>query len=405
LPGGRPAGNSRAVGRPARPRQAGRVARGAKRSRVLEAIIVVGVVIAFNLPLPLLRRDLPGLLATAAVWAALLAGALLVRRPLAIHAALLGGLGAPLRAAMPRLWPALVPLLTAFGLYVLCLWRVRTLRAGATWLRRGSLAAPVRWLVLAVIPVAAVGLVAWAAVVGNAGLSEGTQQAIASLRGVSLWLLLPGAVLFACANAAAEELFYRGIFMEALVGTVAVVPALVLQAVSYGLQHTQGFPSGPLGVTLATVYGLVLGVIRLKANGLLAPWLAHVVADLTIIALIAWYAAAVAAPSTTPNRDLNSYVRRTSSLSGIFAGCVLAGRAGDIQLMGPARLTVAVRWGPGLTLRCGTRMARPVRPRPMASAKGGLVLLAMVGLIGRRDVEQARYDQALGHRPRSVRPG
>jgi hypothetical protein len=48
-------------------------------------------------------------------------------------------------------------------------------------------------------------------------------------------------------------------------------------------------------VTLATVYGLLLGVIRLKANGLLAPWLAHVVADLTIIALIAWYAAAVAA--------------------------------------------------------------------------------------------------------------
>lgn len=262
---------------------------------MLEAIIVVAVVVAFNLPPLLLGRDLPGLLATAAVWAALLAGALLVRRPLAIHAALLGGLGALLRAAMPRLWPVLVPLLTAFGLYLLCIWRVRTLRAGATWLRRGSMAAPVRWLVLAVIPVAAVGLVAWAAVVGNAGLSEGTQQAIASLRGVSLWLLLPGALLFACANAAAEELFYRGMFMEALLGTVAVMPAVVLQAVSYGLQHTQGFPSGPLGVTLATVYGLGLGVIRLKANGLLACWLAHVVADLTIIAMIAWYAAAVTA--------------------------------------------------------------------------------------------------------------
>lgn len=261
---------------------------------MLEVVIVVAVVTAFNLAPPLLGRDLPGLLATAAVWAALLAGALLVRRPLAIHAALLGGLGALLRAAMPRLWPALVPLLAAFGLYLLCIWRVRTLRAGATWLRRGSLA-PVRWLVLAVIPVAVVGLVAWAAVVGNAGLSEGTQQAIASVRGVSLWLLLPGAVLFACANAAAEELFYRGIFMEALLGTVAVMPAVVLQAVSYGLQHTQGFPSGSLGVTLATVYGLVLGVIRIKANGLLAPWLAHVVADLTVIALIAWYAAAVTA--------------------------------------------------------------------------------------------------------------
>jgi membrane protease YdiL (CAAX protease family) len=252
-------------------------------------------VLAFNLRPPLVHHDLPGLLATAAAWAVLLAAALVVRRPLAVHAALLGGLGALLRAAMPRLWPALVPLLSAFGLYLLCIWQVPALRAGATWLRRGSVVAPVRWLVLAVIPIAVVGLVAWAALAGNAGLSEGTQQAIASVRGMSLWLLLPGALLFACANAAAEELFYRGMFMEALLGTVAVLPAVVLQAVSYGLQHTQGFPSGPLGIALSTAYGLLLGVIRRKANGLLAPWLAHVVADLTIIALIAWYAAATAA--------------------------------------------------------------------------------------------------------------
>jgi hypothetical protein len=43
--------------------------------------------------------------------------------------------------------------------------------------------------------------------------------------------------------------------------------------------------------------------------------------------------------------------------------------------------------------------------RPLDTAKCGLVLLVMVGLVGRRDVEQARYDEALGHRPRSVRPG
>jgi hypothetical protein len=32
-------------------------------------------------------------------------------------------------------------------------------------------------------------------------------------------------------------------------------------------------------------------------------------------------------------------------------------------------------------------------------------LVVMVGLVGRRDMEQARYDEALGHRPRSARPG
>jgi len=35
----------------------------------------------------------------------------------------------------------------------------------------------------------------------------------------------------------------------------------------------------------------------------------------------------------------------------------------------PVRLTVAVRWGPGLTVRCGTRMARP-RPVICRQTKG-----------------------------------
>jgi hypothetical protein len=48
----------------------------------------------------------------------------------------------------------------------------------------------------------------------------------------------------------------------------------------------------------------------------------------------------------------------TSSLSGIFAGCVHAGRARHGQLSGPMTVTVVVRSIPRLTLRCGTRVAR-----------------------------------------------
>jgi hypothetical protein len=48
-----------------------------------------------------------------------------------------------------------------------------------------------------------------------------------------------------------------------------------------------------------------------------------------------------------------------SSLSGIFGGCIHAGRAGDDQLIGGVELTVVVRWVPGLPVRCGTRVARP----------------------------------------------
>jgi hypothetical protein len=35
--------------------------------------------------------------------------------------------------------------------------------------------------------------------------------------------------------------------------------------------------------------------------------------------------------------------------------------SGDGQLMGGARVTVVVRWAPGLSVRCGTRVARPAR--------------------------------------------
>jgi uncharacterized protein len=98
-------------------------------------------------------------------------------------------------------------------------------------------------------------------------------------------------LLFACLNAAVEEAFYRGVIMHALLGTVGTIPALALQAAAFGLLHTEGTPSGPAGVALTAGYGLLLGVIRLKAHGLLAPWLAHVLADLTVVAVIASYAA------------------------------------------------------------------------------------------------------------------
>lgn len=122
-------------------------------------------------------------------------------------------------------------------------------------------------------------------------LSEGARLAIRQTQGASLWIVVPVGLGFSCLNAAAEEAFYRGVIMHALLGTVGTVPALALQAVSFGLLHTEGIPSGPAGVTLTAGYGLLLGVIRLKAGGLLAPWLAHVLADVTIVAVIASYTA------------------------------------------------------------------------------------------------------------------
>jgi hypothetical protein len=73
---------------------------------------------------------------------------------------------------------------------------------------------------------------------------------------------------------------------SALERAVGIRTAFVVQAVAFGLIHWRGFPRGLDGVVLATVYGLMLGAIRRRTGGLLAPWLAHVFADVVILALL-----------------------------------------------------------------------------------------------------------------------
>jgi membrane protease YdiL (CAAX protease family) len=62
---------------------------------------------------------------------------------------------------------------------------------------------------------------------------------------------------------------------------------LVLSSLSFGLAHYRGFPSGLPGVSLAFTYGLMMGVLRWRAAGLLAPWGAHVFADIVIYTMVA----------------------------------------------------------------------------------------------------------------------
>ncbi len=63
-------------------------------------------------------------------------------------------------------------------------------------------------------------------------------------------------------------------------------PAVLVQALAFGMLHFNGYPYGVTGVALASVYGLALGALRLRAGGLLAPWIAHVCADAVIFVLI-----------------------------------------------------------------------------------------------------------------------
>jgi hypothetical protein len=105
--------------------------------------------------------------------------------------------------------------------------------------------------------------------------------------GTAPWLIALGAVGFSMCNAAVEESVWRGVLLQGLQSVGPRGAAVILQAISFGVAHIHGFPRGAVGVVLAAVYGVMMGVIRLRSEGMLAPWIAHVFADLTIIAILA----------------------------------------------------------------------------------------------------------------------
>jgi membrane protease YdiL (CAAX protease family) len=88
-------------------------------------------------------------------------------------------------------------------------------------------------------------------------------------------------------NALVEESLFRGVLFTTLKeSSNSVRIALIGQALAFGAAHYYGFPRGWTGVALASVYGLMTGALRIRSGGLLAPWVTHVVTDVTIIGIL-----------------------------------------------------------------------------------------------------------------------
>ena len=117
-------------------------------------------------------------------------------------------------------------------------------------------------------------------------LSDLTQSPL--LKVPKLWLVI-GSLLFSVINPALEELIWRGVLQTQLRAQWGLTVTLLLQALSFGLQHLHGFPRGVIGVVLATLWAIPLGLLRHHTSGLAAPYLAHVVADATIALLVMFY--------------------------------------------------------------------------------------------------------------------
>ncbi len=139
------------------------------------------------------------------------------------------------------------------------------------------------WLAALTVVVAAAALVGWQHLTG--GGVPATYTSIVAR--TPMPVLVPLGIAFVIVNAAAEEVAFRGIFLNTLQASgMSPAAAIAVQALSFGALHLHGFPSGAIGATLAGFYGVTLGVIRLRSRGLLLPWITHVAADATIVVLV-----------------------------------------------------------------------------------------------------------------------
>lgn len=250
------------------------------RSSRAGATIIVAAVAALSLVMVL---PTPLRFGPIAVLVLLLPAAVAYRAIYALHVLVLSLLWITLVAAVPlfRLWPfvLLVPLL-AYAAVVIA---VAPLRRSVGWLRAGRFDRGTQLLLLATVIVSAVALVAWVA-----WTKPDLGHHLALVPDVPIWVLPLAAVAFAALNAALEEIIFRGVLMEALDSALgAGWRTIAIQAVAFAAGHyLSGFPNGALGFVMVLVYGVLLGLIRRRAAGLLAPWLAHVAADLVIFSTL-----------------------------------------------------------------------------------------------------------------------
>jgi uncharacterized protein len=161
------------------------------------------------------------------------------------------------------------------------------LRGTATWTRWGAFDARVCFLSVAASLVAATALVSWYFLL----CPNITDIVRAYVPALPLGLLIAGGLMFSMVNAAVEEGAYRGVVLHALDSSLGPgLAALLLQALAFGAVHIRGFPRGWLGVALASIYGLLMGVIRRRAGGMFAPWIAHVFTDAVIAGIVIFLA-------------------------------------------------------------------------------------------------------------------
>jgi membrane protease YdiL (CAAX protease family) len=194
---------------------------------------------------------------------------------------LMPGLVVRLAPTMPA---AVLGKVGGMGLYLFVVVTIGGLRRSVKWARVGRVDLRSILLMVGIVVLSAMGVILWAHLAPQSAAIRGKILPT----GVSARLLPVYMAGFAAINALIEEIIWRGVEMAALEAAFGVgVLALVLQAGQFGLAHYRGgFPNGWSGVGLTFLFGLAMGWLRGRTKGLVMPWIAHAVADFTIIWLV-----------------------------------------------------------------------------------------------------------------------
>ncbi|OLC54868.1 MAG: hypothetical protein AUH85_10615 [Chloroflexi bacterium 13_1_40CM_4_68_4] len=135
-----------------------------------------------------------------------------------------------------------------------------------------------RWWTLAVIALPVSLFPVLNNVVGNRDVSLPFDTALAQA---------PIIIFGAAANTLLEEFLFRQVLLARLLPVIGADTALAITSIRFGIGHWSGNPAGPMGVLLATGFGLFQGKCMLDCRGSGWPWLVHFANDILIFTLIA----------------------------------------------------------------------------------------------------------------------
>jgi membrane protease YdiL (CAAX protease family) len=209
-----------------------------------------------------------------------------LRRPTTPDIRLVHGLILLILMAVPAIHPALnrwpfaqaIPALGYAGLLMF----LPGFRKSAQWLRVGKLNSHAIIASAVVSVISATALVTWALASHPDFHRFAERIPVGGLLSTIL-----GGLVFAVLNATMEEVAWRGVILDALEARAGMVVAVLLQGIAFGIGHWSGIPGGPVGVILASLYGITFGVLRKYEDGLLLCIAAHICADTTIYCLVA----------------------------------------------------------------------------------------------------------------------